>query len=71
MPFRGYAAEYSFTPEDIEVIRVAFDAVCSELSITDTDPLAATAANHLSKLAAAGHRDPVRLQKAVLALLKM
>jgi hypothetical protein len=59
-----------FGPEDIAQLTAAFEAALAKLGLTDrTDPLTATVAKAIIRLARAGERDPQKLCDGALKIL--
>jgi hypothetical protein len=68
MPFTGRAID----PNDLEIMRAAFNKVCDRLGLQcrREDPLTELVVDAIIEAAAAGERDPERLCESVLARLK-
>jgi hypothetical protein len=67
MPFTGRAID----PNDLELIRAAFNKVCDrlELECRREDPLIELVVDAIIDIAATGERDPDRLCEGVLVRL--
>jgi hypothetical protein len=72
MPITRYIQNRSFTAKEVKVIAAAFDGACQELGLVDrSDPIVEIVATQLIDLAAAGERNPIRLQNSVVAKIRM
>jgi len=67
MPFRNYG---QFDIATVRLMRQAYDAALSHLSITSSDPRSGEIASEIAMLADEGERDPQILCTGALARIK-
>ena len=70
MPIGRLLNGSAFSPDDITILRTAFEDALRELRLADrADPATEIIANKIIELAQQGERDPVRLRDGALKSL--
>ena len=71
MPIRQLLEGSMFEPEDVDALVKAFEAACAELQLAKLDdPFRQLVAEKVIECARSGERDPERLCKKVLSVIK-
>jgi hypothetical protein len=71
MPIRPFLKGRAFDPEAIEVMSIAFEAICADMHVSENDRMAEVVANRIIELTAKdAARNPDELRTAVIASFK-